>query len=154
MNSENVALISLLITTGLSLIINTLNFIQNSKNHYSDTISKHSIEWIKETRIIVAEFLAFCETEESLNDTNRNKFNILKNKILINLNSDKEKYKNDDKIRNYLIDKSYDEIKESSSEIRDTFVELFKDEWDKAKEESGKNIVTLLKNIKQFNICI
>lgn len=139
MDEISVALISLGVSTAVSLAIYLLGYKQNFSQHYSTTISNERMVWIKEMRKLSADFLAFCETNDKLNKKNVEEFNKLKNEILINLNSNAKKYKNDAIIRSSLMKPFFEDIKKDLPEIRNAFIEIFKNEWDKAKLEAGRS---------------
>lgn len=138
MDELSVALMSLAISTAVSFAVYLLGYEQNLRQHYSSTISNERMNWIKETRELVAKFLGFCEANKKLNKNNVHEFYQLKNQILLNLNSNENKYKNDDIIRQSLMKNSFDEIKSDLPNIRNAFIEIFKTEWDKSKLEAGR----------------
>ncbi|MBR3768708.1 MAG: hypothetical protein IKL10_10800 [Clostridia bacterium] len=138
MNEVTVALISLSVLTIVSMVLSLLVYIQNNQKHYSTTISKERMEWIKETRKIAADFLAFCEKYDTLDEKNSLEYYKLKNLLLLNLNSD-IKYTNDVIIRNAIEDRDFTEVKAALPQIRTAFASIFKSEWDKAKLESGRS---------------
>lgn len=135
MNEVAAALISLAVSTIVSTILSLLVYIQK---HYSTTISKERMEWVKETRKIVADFLAICEKYDTLDEKNSLEYYKLKNLLLLNLNS-AEKYTNDAIIRNAIEDRDFFEVKAVLPQIRTAFASIFKSEWDKAKLESGRS---------------
>lgn len=137
MDDITVALISLSVSTIVSMILNLLVYTQNNQKHYSTTISKERMEWIKETRKIAADFLAFCERYDALDENNSTEYFKLKNLLLLNLNS-AAKYTNDGIIRNAIEDRDFSEVKAALPQIRTAFASIFKSEWDKAKLESGR----------------
>lgn len=138
MNEVAAALISLAVSTIVSMILSILVYIQNNHKHYSTTISKERMEWTKETRKIAADFLAFCENYDTLDEDNSLEYYKLKNLLLLNLNS-AEKYTNDGIIRNAIEDRDFSEVKAALPQIRTAFASIFKSEWDKAKLESGRS---------------
>ncbi|MBE6715721.1 MAG: hypothetical protein E7573_02265 [Ruminococcaceae bacterium] len=138
MDEITVALISLSVSTIVSMVLNLLVYSQNKQKHYSTTISKERMAWIKVTRKIAADFIAFCESHESIDEDSKQEFFRLKNLLLLNLNTDK-KYENDVVIRLYLENLSFEEIKKNIPGIRTAFADIFKNEWDKAKLESGRS---------------
>lgn len=138
MNEVAVALISLAVSTIVSTILSILVYIQNNHKHYSTTISKERMEWVKETRKTAADFLAFCENYDTLDEKNSLEYYKLKNLLLLNLNS-AEKYTNDGIIRNAIEDRDFSEVKAALPQIRTAFASIFKSEWDKAKLESGRS---------------
>lgn len=138
MDEITVALISLAVSTIVSMILSILVYIQNNHKHYSTTISKERMEWVKETRKFVADFLAICEKYDTLDEKNSLEYYKLKNLLLLNLNS-AEKYTNDGIIRNAIEDRDFSEVKAALPQIRTAFASIFKSEWDKAKLESGRS---------------
>ena len=138
MDEITVALISLAVSTIVSTILSVLVYIQNNQKHYSTTISKERMEWVKETRKFVADFLAICEKYDTLDEKNSIEYYKLKNLLLLNLNS-AEKYTNDGIIRNAIEDRDFSEVKAALPQIRTAFASIFKSEWDKAKLESGRS---------------
>ncbi len=138
MDEITVALISLAVSTIVSTILSVLVYIQNNQKHYSTTISKERMEWVKETRKFVADFLAICEKYDTLDEKNSLEYYKLKNLLLLNLNS-AEKYTNDGIIRNAIEDRDFSEVKAALPQIRTAFASIFKSEWDKAKLESGRS---------------
>ncbi len=138
MDEITVALITLAVSTIVSTILSVLVYIQNNHKHYSTTISKERMEWTKETRKIAADFLAFCERYDYLDNDNSREYYKLKNLLLLNLNS-AEKYTNDGIIRNAIEDRDFSEVKAALPQIRTAFASIFKSEWDKAKLESGRS---------------
>lgn len=138
MNEVTVALITLAVSTIVSTILSILVYIQNNQKHYSTTISKERMEWVKETRKTAADFLAFCERYDYLDNDNSREYYKLKNLLLLNLNS-AEKYTNDGIIRNAIEDRDFSEVKAALPQIRTAFASIFKSEWDKAKLESGRS---------------
>ena len=138
MDDITVALISLSVSTIVSMILNLLVYTQNNQKHYSTTISKERMEWIKETRKIAADFLAFCERYDALDENNSTEYFKLKNLLLLNLNS-AAKYKNDGIIRNAIEKQDFEKVKANLPKIRTAFASIFKSEWDKAKLESGRS---------------
>lgn len=137
MDEITVALISLAISTIVSMILNLLVYTQNNQKHYSTTISKERMEWIKSTRKTAADFLAYCEQYDTLDEKNSMEYHKLKNLLLLNLNS-AEKYTNDGIIRNAIENSDFGEVKAALPQIRTAFASIFKSEWDKAKLESGR----------------
>lgn len=137
MDKNTVALISLAVSTIVSTILSVLVYIQNNHKHYSTTISKERMEWVKETRKIAADFLAICEKCDTLDEKNSLEYYKLKNLLLLNLNS-AEKYTNDGFIRNAIENRDFADVKAALSQIRTAFTSIFKSEWDKAKLESGR----------------
>lgn len=138
MDEITVALISLAVSTIVSTILSVLVYIQNNQKHYSTTISKERMEWVKETRKTAADFLAYCEQYDTLDEKNSLEYYKLKNLLLLNLNS-AEKYTNDGIIRNAIEDRDFSEVKAALPQIRTAFASIFKSEWDKAKLESGRS---------------
>lgn len=138
MNEVAAALISLAVSTIVSMILSILVYIQNNHKHYSTTISKERMEWVKETRKTAADFLAICEKCDTLDEKNSMEYYKLKNLLLLNLNS-AEKYTNDGIIRNAIEDRDFSEVKAALPQIRTAFASIFKSEWDKAKLESGRS---------------
>lgn len=146
MDEISVAIISLVVSTVASLLVCYFSYRQNFNQHYSATISNERMVWIKETRKLVAEFLMICETYDKLDGNNAKEFNRLKNEILLNLNSDAEKYPLDAVVRNILTgEKNFSKIKEEAPSIRNAFVVIFKNEWDKAKLEAGRSKYQVIK---------
>lgn len=137
MDEITVALISLAVSTIVSTILSVLVYIQNNQKHYSTTISKERMEWVKETRKTAADFLAICEKCDTLDEKNSMEYYKLKNLFLLNLNS-AEKYTNDGIIRNAIENRDFADIKAALPQIRTAFASIFKSEWDKAKLESGR----------------
>lgn len=137
MDEITVALISLAVSTIVSTILSVLVYIQNNQKHYSTTISKERMEWVKETRKTAADFLAICEKCDTLDEKNSMEYYKLKNLFLLNLNST-EKYTNDGIIRNAIENRDFADIKAALPQIRTAFASIFKSEWDKAKLESGR----------------
>ncbi len=139
MNETSVALMSLTISAIISVVVSLLSYYQNFNKNYSETISNERMVWIKETRKLASEFLGFCEANDKLDKKNSLDFYRMKNEILVNLNSDGTKYKNDAVIRELLIHSSFEEIRCHLPCIRNAFTEIFKNEWDKSKLEAGRS---------------
>lgn len=137
MDEITVALINLAVSTIVSTILSVLVYIQNNQKHYSTTISKERMEWVKETRKTAVDFLAICEKCDTLDEKNSMEYYKLKNLLLLNLNS-AEKYTNDGIIRNAIENRDFADIKAALPQIRTAFASIFKSEWDKAKLESGR----------------
>lgn len=153
MDEVTVAIISLSVSTAVSVGLNLIGYSQNFQKHYSTVISKERMAWVKETRKLAAEFLAFCETNTYLDEKKEQEFNKLKNELLLNLNSDGKKYKNDAIIRNSLMKSSFSKIKKDLPEIRAAFINIFKDEWDKSKLEAGRSLCqAVILNIKSKHL--
>ena len=99
-----------------------------------------------ETEKIAAEFIAICESNETIESDKLHEFYKLKNLLLLNLNKD-DRYKNDITIISAIENASFDEIKRNLSKIRTAFSDIFKSEWDKAKMESGRTLF----NVKELD---
>ncbi len=145
MDEISAALISLAVSTAASLVVCFLGYRQNVNQHYSVTISNERVAWIKETRKVVAEFLSLCEAYDELTEDNAEKFNRLKNEILLNLNSNQNEYPKDAVIRAALLKKDFAEIKKSADSVRNSFADIFKSEWDKSKLEAGRSKYHVMK---------
>ena len=146
MDEFSVAIISLVVSTVASLLVCYFSYRQNFNQHYSATISNERMVWIKETRKLVAEFLMLCETYDKLDGDSIKEFNRLKNEILLNLNSNADKYPKDEVVRGILTsEKGFSKIKEKAPCLRNAFIELFKNEWDKAKLEAGRSKYQVIK---------
>lgn len=142
MTETKVAIYSAIIAATVSLFMSLLTYKRNEKEFYSKFVSNERMLWIKETRKLVAEMLALCDSDH-LSDEDKQRFNYLKNEIILRLNPDvstsRAKYKEDQMILEVLKSNSYDLIKTNKEIVIECFMMIFKSEWDITKIEAGRS---------------
>ena len=139
MNEIFIGLASVLVASGVSLIVNIIMNRQSQRKTYTEIASNDRIAWIKTMREKGEQLLALCDCYETLDDEKNRQFHELRNGILLRLNPKDTDYELDRQVRDILDLKSFPEIKAHAEELRELLVKLFKAQWDTVKAEAGRD---------------
>ena len=134
-----VGLVSVVVASVISLIVNILMNKQTQRKTYTEIASNDRIAWIKAMREKGEALLAICDCYDTLDEATNREFHELKNGILLRLNPKDSDYELDKEVQSILVGKSFPEIKARSEELREVLVRLFKSQWDTVKAEAGRD---------------
>ena len=134
-----VGLVSVVVASVISLIVNILMNRQNQRKTYTEIASNDRIAWIKTMREKGEALLAICDCYDELNETTSREFHELRNGILLHLTPQALNYETDMRVREMLAKKDFHEIKARAEELREALVLLCKAQWDTVKAEAGRD---------------
>ena len=134
-----VGLVSVVVASVISLIVNIIMNRQARRATYTEIASNDRIAWIKTMREKGEKLLAICDCFDTLDEQTNREFHELKNGILLRLNPKDTDYELDRQVQAILENKSFAEVKARSGELREHLVRLFKGQWDTVKSEAGRD---------------
>lgn len=127
-----IAAISAFLTSIISIIVTLHN---HQKQVKTETITRNRIDWIKDVRLLVMEFLTIY-IDDSLSENQRNQKLILtKNKICLYLRKEVTSYQNLVNALNVCIDNKYDTDK--CNYLIEKTQEVLSEVWIRTKMEAG-----------------